>query len=258
MEGRDDPDSAPASAWRRLRALAGHPVAHLLAAFLVLALVQGFLVKLYAVPSASMEQTLLTGDRLLTDRTAYWFGEPQGGDVVVFVASDSWEAESPITIDSPIEYLVRATGEVFGIGPGLSHTLVKRVVAVPGEVVECCSADGRLLVDGVPVDEPYASNDLPFVPGVRDCTSDPVAARCFGAFLVPEGEFVVLGDNRGNSADSVAACRGRVAGAPASDAGSDAASDAEQCVRTVRRDDIIGRVFAVVFPSPRLLPDAGR
>lgn len=227
----------------RVRRSLAHPLAQLIIAFLMLGLVQSFFVKLNAVPSASMEQTLLPGDRIVTDRTAYWFGAPQVGDVIVFNASEAWEEENPIVIDSPVEYGVRWAGELLGIGPGLSHTLVKRVVATAGQTIECCTSSGQLLVDGHAVNEPYIHNDLVFQAGETDCASTPRSMRCFLAYTVPEGRYVVLGDHRGNSSDSFSSCRGLIDGEAS-------------CVRTVREEDIVGRVFSVLFPNPRFLPDA--
>lgn len=224
--------------WRRI---VGHPVSQLVIAFVVVALIQAFLVKPYVVPSLSMAPTFQVGDRIIVDRAVYVFSAPQPGDAIVFNASSTWEAENPVTIDSPIEGVVRFIGEFTGFGPGLSHTLTKRVVAGPGQTVACCTTDGRITVDGVPVDEPYIVSDIPFEQGVYDCETVPRSTRCFDPFTVPEGQYFVLGDNRANSSDSIAMCRG----------GTTTAS----CVRTVRREDVVGRVFAIAWPNPHFLPN---
>ena len=87
-------------------------------------LVQSFLVKPYSIPSASMEPTLMVGDRVLVNRAIYRFRAPRRGEVVVF--------------HSPIQ-----TGE----------DLIKRVVAVGGDTVEV--KDGALYVNGARQNEAY-------------------------------------------------------------------------------------------------------
>jgi signal peptidase I len=66
---------------------------------------------------------------------------------------------------------------------------VKRVIGLPGDTVECCDSQGRLIVNGVPIDEPYIA------PG-----SNPSDIEF--KVVVPEGSYWVMGDNRGNSTDS--------------------------------------------------------
>lgn len=210
---------------------------NILAAFIVLGLVQGFVVKLYVIPSASMEQGLKPGDRVLVDRLAYGFGEPQPGDVVVFTASDTWHPSAP-SLDDPLKTALKWVGSLVGVGPGTAHTLAKRVIAVEGQRVSCCDASGKLLVDGTPMDEPYIHADLPFTPGTLDCTTTIRSQRCFGPFTVPKNQYFVLGDYRSNSKDSISRCRGQ--------------DSTETCrVATVRRTDLVGRVFAIVWPISR-------
>lgn len=93
------------------------------AAFVLALLIQQFLVKPFGIPSESMEPTLLKGDRVLVNRLAYRFGEPQRGDIVVF--------RPPL-------------GE---------EDYIKRIVAVGGDTVEVRS--GKLYLNGVAQDESY-------------------------------------------------------------------------------------------------------
>lgn len=83
--------------------------------------------------------------------------------------------------------------------------MVKRVVGVGGQQVSCCDPEGRLIVDGTPIDEPYIYEDYEFVPGTLDCSSG--SERCFDPIDVPEGKLLVLGDHRSRSAASVYQCR---------------------------------------------------
>lgn len=184
--------------------------------------------------STSMSPTLERGDRILINRLAYVGADPGQGDIVVFRPDASW-GERPPTSSNPIVEAVRQAGDVTGIRP---FVLVKRVIAGPGQTVECCDADGSVVVDGEALPEPYLVDDLPFVPGEVDCDSTPRSERCFTQVTVPDDSYLVLGDNRANSADSAFRCRGQ------------GAADAE-CWRWVRKGDVIGKAFLVFWPLSR-------
>lgn len=218
----------------RLQRIRRSPLTHLALALVVLALVQLFLVKPFQVPSESMSPTLETGDRILASRIAYTVSSPGQGDVAVFSRPDSWDAKND---PSPLRVTVGWVGDLVGFGPSNLDALVKRVVGEPGTTVKCCTAEGQITVDDVPLDEGYVVNDLPFLAGELDCDTSPAALRCFGPITVPQGQYLVLGDNRANSADSVMACRG----APAATA----------CARFVPREKMLGKVFAIVWPLDR-------
>ncbi len=228
------PSAAPAPARSRLRRIRRSPLTHLALAVVALALIQLFLVKPFQVPSESMSPTLETGDRILTSRIAYTVSSPGEGDVAVFSRPDTWEARSE---PSPLRVAVGWVGDLVGFGPSNLDALVKRVIGEPGTTVQCCTADGDVTVDDVPLVEGYVVNDLPFTPGQLDCATVPASSRCFGPVTVPDGQYLVLGDNRANSADSVIGCRG----APAS----------TTCARFVPRDKMLGKVFAIVWPLDR-------
>lgn len=224
----------------RFRRWLGSPWLHLAAAFVVVGLMLTFVIKPYVVPSASMEPAVRTGDRVLVDRVSLVFGEIERGDVVVFDADAAWEGARPAPAN-PLVGAARWVGEVTGFGPSSDHTLVKRVIGLPGEVVECCDAEGRIVVDGVAVDEPYVVGDLPFTVGEVDCDSaDAVGVRsprCFDAVTVPDGSYLVLGDARAVSQDSASACR--VEGVP------------DDCWRWMSRDAVVGRATVVFWPLDR-------
>ncbi len=95
------------------------------AAFILALLVQAFIVKPFAIPSPSMENTLLEGDRVLVNRLVYHFHPPHRGDIIVF----------------------HPPGR-----PG-SDPFIKRVVAIAGDTIAV--HDGQLYLNGVAQDEPY-------------------------------------------------------------------------------------------------------
>ncbi|MEU2749595.1 signal peptidase I [Streptomyces collinus] len=135
----------------------------LLVCLLFLLLLSTFVLRPFQIPSGSMEQGLRIGDRVLVNKLAYRFGAvPQRGDIVVF----------------------DGTG-YFG-----HADYIKRVVGVGGDRVVCCDREGRIQVNGRPVDE---SGFL--YPG------DSPSAVPFDV-VVPGGTLFVLGDHRSDSSDS--------------------------------------------------------
>ncbi|MFC9788023.1 signal peptidase I [Rhodococcus sp. NPDC127528] len=237
-DGADGPDSKserpqkkPRSFWRELPIL-------IVVALLMSFLLQTFIARVYLIPSESMEPTLhgcagCTGDRILVEKIGYHFGDPEPGDVVVFKGPDSWNTEFHSTRSSNV--VVRGMqefGSLVGLVPPDENDLVKRVIATGGQKVECCDSQGRILVDGKPLTEPYVVNDFPFIPGVQTCETMPKSGRCFGPFTVPEGNLWVMGDNRSNSADS----RYHVG---------------DEYNGSVPIDNVIGKAVAIVLPPSR-------
>ncbi len=130
--------------------------------------IRSFIIEPYVVPTGSMESTIEIGDQVLAEKATVELGRGvRAGDIVVFHNPDS----------------------------GSEHdVLVKRVIALGGQTVDM--KDGVLYVDGVALDEPYATGE-----------SWPLAAQADGAavafpYTVPEDSVWVMGDNRENSADS--------------------------------------------------------
>ncbi|SMH31117.1 signal peptidase I Serine peptidase. MEROPS family S26A [Rathayibacter oskolensis] len=217
-----------------------HPLVTVVVAIVVIALVQTFFVKVYTVPTGSMENTLqgggFFGDRILVDRTAALQGDPESGQIVVFSRDAAWGATD--TTGNPLSEAVMYFGDVTNIGPSHEEFLVKRVIAAGGQTVSCCDAEGRMLVDGQPLDESYVFEDFPFAEGSLDCTTEPASTRCFQEYTVPEDTLFVLGDHRSNSNDSMGNCRG-------------APGPIDSCVKTVPVERVTGRVFAVAWPLTR-------
>ncbi|HWU07126.1 MAG TPA: signal peptidase I [Streptomyces sp.] len=177
---------------RRRSALKEIPLL-VLVALLVALVLKTFLVQAFVIPSGSMEQTIRVGDRVLVDKLTPWFGsEPQRGDVVVFKDPGGWlQQESGATEDLPAGVKqVKGLLTFIGLLPSEDEQdLIKRVVAVGGDTVKCCGADGRITVNGVALDEPYLN------PGDAPSTLE-------FEVRVPRGRIFVLGDHRSNSADS--------------------------------------------------------
>ena len=139
---------------------------------LLLALALVFLIRLAwleiaIVTSGSMEPTLRVDDRLLVDHRANLAGTWARGDIVVFEAPPKWS--------------------------GAGEALIKRVVALPGQTVAMQA--GKVLVDGAPLSEPYASAATP-------AANLPPEFFEMAPRKMEPGEYWVLGDNRGNSDDS--------------------------------------------------------
>jgi signal peptidase I len=177
--------------WRRTAA----EYALIIAGAVVIALlVQAFAVKPFRIPTPSMADTVHAGDRVLVDRISYHFTDVKRCDVIVFT----------------------------GHGP---IPLLKRVVGVPGDTVSL--RDGRLYVNGRPAPQGFVRRAggafEPTLPG-PDTQAPWSLAK---PFVVPAGQYFVMGDNRTDSDDS------RYWG-------------------TVLRTQILGKAFAVYWPPGHL------
>jgi signal peptidase I len=149
----------------------------------VVALVAALLIKTFAVqaffiPSASMEPTLMIKDRVLVNKLSYDFHPVHVGDIIVF--------RRPPNDNS------------MNIGD-----LIKRVVGLPGQTIGVSNC--RVYINGKQLSQPYLpagweETSSPY------CTAWPTAG-CAGSCLpnpytIPQGDYFVMGDNRGDSFDS--------------------------------------------------------
>lgn len=153
----------------------------LLTALVIAVLIKTFLIQPFWIPSESMLDTIHVNDRVMVNKLAFQFGEPQRGDVVVF--RDPAEPE----VDESIpEVVIRSVLEAIGIRTRGLDDLIKRVVGLPGETITI--SENRVHVDGVAIEEPYLDED--------------VVMPDAGPFVVGEDEVFVMGDNREFSFDS--------------------------------------------------------
>jgi len=181
---------------------------------LTVALVRGLLVQSFVVPTGSMTPTVTAGDRVLVSRISYRFGDIRRGDIVVFNGSGVFEPEQapPRTA---LAGFGRALAAAFSLPIG-SRDYVKRVIGLPGERVVCCDPQGRITVNGRPLDEPYLE------PG------DAASTLKFD-IVVPPDRLWVMGDHRSDSADSRAHLGDPGGG-------------------TVPVDRVVGRVVGIYWP----------
>ena len=152
--------------------------------------IKSFLVQFFYIPSGSMENTLQVNDRVAVNKIPFISDSINRGDVVVFRDPDNWLPE-PYTEDGN-KYLAKVKEGLVAVGvlpnPAKQY-LVKRVIGVAGDKVECCSKNEKLMINGVEIDEPYifAGNS---------------ASETKFNVTVPEGKVWVMGDHRGASSDS--------------------------------------------------------
>ncbi|MFV0504621.1 MAG: signal peptidase I [Lachnospirales bacterium] len=131
-------------------------VSMILVAIVFALFINNFIIINAVVPTGSMKDTIMVGDRLIANRLSYTFSEPERGDIIVFPFPDN---ESVLYI--------------------------KRIVGLPGETI--LIDEGNVYINGELLQEPYlASNDYVF----------------HKEYVVPEGHYFMLGDNRASSADS--------------------------------------------------------
>ncbi len=152
--------------------------------------IKAFLIRSFYIPSGSMLETLQINDRIIVNVMAPEVMPIERGDIVVFRDPGGWLGAIPTVQKEPIQELTDFVLGTFGItAPDSAEHLVKRVIGLPGDVVECCDPQGRLIVNGVPIDEPYIA------PGANPSDVE-------FKVTIPEGSYWVMGDNRGNSTDS--------------------------------------------------------
>jgi signal peptidase I len=221
---RAAPERKKSSFWHEL------PFLVLIALVLAL-LIKTFLVQAFYIPSGSMENTLDGGpsneqgdtrhhnyDRVLVNKLIYRIRDVHRGEIIVFRGPESWQSTPESVVhppSNPIARFFHDIGSALGVAAPSSKDFIKRVIAVGGDHVVCCDAQGRITVNGVALDEPY------LYPGNKPSDS-PFDVT------VPKGRLWVMGDHRAQSADSRAHLNDHDG--------------------TVPTKDVIGRSFVVVWP----------
>ena len=154
----------------------------LLAAIILTFVVRVFVAEARWIPSESMLPTLEVGDRLVVEKISYRFGDPQRGDIVVFIPPDHVNTKD---------------------------AFIKRVVGLPGDTIEIRLDDG-IYVNDQKLDESYIfslpTNSISY-PGditqLGELPQYPLNGKPFTSpIVVPDDHYFVLGDNRNNSQDS--------------------------------------------------------
>jgi signal peptidase I len=189
-------------------------------ALIVSSILRAFVGQMFIIPSESMQDTLLVGDRVVVEKLT----DVERGDVIVFEDPGGWlgPEESGQKRGSVGRFF-----EVVGLLPDSSHGhLIKRLVGMPGDTVACCDEKGRLMVNGQPLDETSY-----LYPG------DAPSAMEFKV-TVPAGKVFVMGDHRSASGDS------RV---HLSDVGPDGGDPGDAAF--VPLDKVTGRAILVVWPA---------
>lgn len=154
-------------------------------------LIKTFLMQPFYIPSDSMNDTLLTGDRVVVSKMVPEVFDVHRGDVVVFRDSSQWLGAPAAPAQSGgIRGSVNRVLTTAGVLPQESgQHLIKRIIGVAGDDVKCCSSDGRLEVNGVAITEPYLK------PG-------SIPSEINFHIQVPADSLWVMGDNRQHSEDS--------------------------------------------------------
>lgn len=197
-------------------------------AIIVSSLLRAFVGQMFIIPSGSMENTLLIGDRVVVQKITDF----DRGDVVVFADPGGWLGDTHTSERGPVGQAF----EFIGVLPDTStEHLIKRVIGLQGDTVECCDSKGRLLVNGHPLEEKaYLYSEGGETVNPSDLEFE---------VTVPAGRIFVMGDHRDASADS----RCHLA---------DLSRDGEEGMSAfVPIEDVVGPAFAIATPisSARML-----
>ena len=192
---------------------------------IVIALILAFVIRTWLmqafyIPSTSMENTLLVGDRVLVNKVVYQVRDIERGEVIVFNGDGSWDDPNTVQIPEPTNPISGAftwVQQQLGAAP-TGKEYIKRVIGLPGDTVECCDEQNRLLVNGEPLNE-----EAYLYPGSVESHTE------FGPIEVGEGELWLMGDHRAISHDSRSNQNNPGGG-------------------TVPIDHVVGRAFVIIWP----------
>ena len=188
-------------------------------ALLLAVVIKTYAIQAFFIPSGSMENTLEINDRVLVNKLVYDVRSIHRGDIVVFNGDGSWDPGTPPRNTNFVVKFGQGFASMFGFGhPG--DILIKRVIGLPGDKVACCDAQGRVTVNGVPLNEQSY-----LYPG-----DSPSESRF--NIVVPPDRLWVMGDHRLISDDS----RSHI-GEPGGG--------------TIPENAVVGRAFVIIWPLSR-------
>lgn len=203
----------------------------LVAAAVLTMLLKVFVVQVFVIPSASMENTLMTGDRVLVNKLTYDFRGIHRGDIIVFSGAGTWGDLNGNPIPPlPGNPVARAWDETLAAVGLRSDTTdyIKRVIGLPGDHVACCT-DDDITVNGVKLNE--SSFIIPATAGDPEAAASASIAKF--SITVPPGRLWVMGDNRTDSDDSMFRYT----------------QDGYSLMRsTIPEHEVAGRAFFVIWP----------
>jgi signal peptidase I len=181
-EGADEP-----SALHQVGGVARELVIIVVGALIVCSLLRFFVGQMFAIPTPSMESTLLVGDKVVVQKITDF----QRGDIVVFTDPGGWLRNQQSQERGPVGKAFEFVGVLPDTGSG--H-LIKRVIGMPGDEVICCDKQDRITVNGQALDE---TSHL-----YRDAAGQQVVSAVTFEVVVPTDRLFVMGDHRDESADS--------------------------------------------------------
>lgn len=188
------------------------------AALVISFLIKTFVAQAFWIPSGSMEDTLVYGDRVMVSKIQAGPLAVDRGDVIVFEDPGGWLPPVQQVDRGPVVNAMVRGLEFVGIVPSSQGGhLIKRVIGEPGDVVACCDPDGALTVNGFPLEETY------LYPGDEPSTTE-------FEVTVPEDHVWMMGDHRSNSRDSRAN------------------DDGTGQTGSVPTENVVGQAFVLLFP----------
>ncbi len=144
--------------------------------------------ELRLIPSESMVPTLQVGDRIVVEKLSHWSRSPKRGDILVFYPPQAILRHDPWSV---FLRLTGFSGILYDKESNIDTAYIKRLIALPGDIVEVRPADG-VYINGKKLTEPYIAEVA------NTCT---FVSYC-GPVRVPENMYYMMGDNRNHSADS--------------------------------------------------------
>lgn len=180
--------------------------------------IRTFIAQPFFVPSGSMEQTLQIDDRVIAAKITTAISGVKRGEIMVFKDPGDWLPPMEQNSDGWRSAVAKVLTFVGLLPSDSGDDLVKRVIGIAGDQVACCNQAGQIVLNGVSLDESA------YVNGPTD--------QILFDITVPEDSMFVMGDNRGNSADS--------------------RFHLDQNNGAIPTENAVGRVVAVVWPLSRL------